>query len=307
VSSATESLLEAAEHGQASQVRKLLAEGADVNDKNVQGETALMKSAANGHAALTVTLILLGAAPAEQDRRGRTALMAAAENGESSVIHAWLVLEGFLLRVQSLGAGAGGVEELRRLTGIDAKTLEGLEIRPISLPVFDLEKIQDKEGETALMKAAGGGHTNCARELLNHHVGPVGLRDKKGQTALMHAVANRKIAFLRDMLEFTNAGVGTDEGSWTLNTFLDPEESPWTDRDGKTVIQRAEAQGDPEIADLLRRYLDDVIEHDTEFITKGSKGGWIFHRHRAFAYRARGDREKAEADLREAKRLGDPN
>jgi ankyrin repeat protein len=156
------------------------------------------------------------------------------------------------------------------------------------------------------MKAAARGHSDCARNLLGH-IARGGIRDKKGQTALLHAVINGEAAFLRDMIELKNSVVGTSDLSFRTSIFLDPEQVPWRDTDGKTVIQRAEELGHRQIADLLRRYLDELIERNTEQIAKGGSGAWIFYRHRAFAYQTRGDQEKADADFRQAKQLGDPN
>ncbi len=187
---------------------------------------------------------------------------------------------------------------------MDLQALENAPVRPIEFSFSALEAMQDKDGETALMKAAAHGDSNVVRAMLRNRTGPVGLRDKKGQSALFHAVENGRIDFLKEMVEFKNAVIGTGESYYPRSMFLDPEDSPWTRSDGKTVIQRAEELGEREIAGLLRRQLDDFIELDSDFIAKGGKGLWIYYRHRGAACEARGDDEKAEADFREVKRLG---
>src|SRR5262249_50348364 len=81
-----ESLLEAAEKGHVSDLFVALKRGADVNDKDENGDTALMRAAARGHEAIVVILLARGARPNEKNGSGQTALMKAAEKGHVSII-----------------------------------------------------------------------------------------------------------------------------------------------------------------------------------------------------------------------------
>src|SRR5262245_21578832 len=70
-----DSLKEAVGKGRVSEVKEQLKNGADVNDKDDDGQTPLMWAAAKGHRAMVWLLFSVGAIPGERDNQGRNALM----------------------------------------------------------------------------------------------------------------------------------------------------------------------------------------------------------------------------------------
>jgi ankyrin repeat protein len=120
--------MEAAGRGKSDVVAELLGAGAQVDQKNKRGESALMRAASQGQTEAVRALIMcrvklkLGADPNVQDQDGQTALMEAAGRGKSDVV------------AELLGAGAQ----------VDQK---------------------NKRGESALMRAASQGQTEAKGNL----------------------------------------------------------------------------------------------------------------------------------------------
>src|SRR5262245_45246583 len=79
----TRDLLEAARLGKADAIQALLGGGANVNGRNLIGETALMQAAEKGHLEVVERLLGRRAEVNAQDKLGWTALMHAADEGHS--------------------------------------------------------------------------------------------------------------------------------------------------------------------------------------------------------------------------------
>ena len=77
----------AAAAGQTEAVRQLLAQGADVNQTDAQGRTALMLAAARGDDTLVQRLLAAGADPGITDRQGWNAAKHARQAGHSDLAH----------------------------------------------------------------------------------------------------------------------------------------------------------------------------------------------------------------------------
>jgi ankyrin repeat protein len=81
-----QSLMQATKQGDVKAVKKLLARGEDVDEKDEDGATALMWAAYHGSPEITKILIEAGADVDEKDEDGITALMAAADQGHTEIV-----------------------------------------------------------------------------------------------------------------------------------------------------------------------------------------------------------------------------
>jgi ankyrin repeat protein len=84
---AQQSLMRATKQGDVRAVKKLLAKGADVGEKDQDGATALMWAAYHGYPEITKILIKAGADVNAKDQDGITALMGAAEQGHAEIVN----------------------------------------------------------------------------------------------------------------------------------------------------------------------------------------------------------------------------
>jgi len=66
----TEQFIEAAEAGDAAEVERLLASGAEINDRDCVGCNALFEAASSGHVALVQWLLSHGADPNIPENNG---------------------------------------------------------------------------------------------------------------------------------------------------------------------------------------------------------------------------------------------
>ena len=185
-----ESLLDAVSAGDIDRVRKLLAAGADCNERSGDGATALMLAAYAGRLDLVKTLIDAGADVNATDERGWGALMKAAYNAELD--------RGFADVAQALiDAGAN----------VDAPI--GFGVRP-------------------LMLAAGYGETAVVETLLRAGA-DVLARNDGGLTALM-MVKQKHYVDVINLLHEAEQEAGVGEGSCATKnepgskvvTFLKP-------------------------------------------------------------------------------------
>jgi ankyrin repeat protein len=79
-------LIQATKQGDVGAVKRLLAKGADVGEKDQDGATALMWAAYHGYPEITKILIKAGADVGEKDQDGITALMGAADQGHTEIV-----------------------------------------------------------------------------------------------------------------------------------------------------------------------------------------------------------------------------
>lgn len=173
-------LAAAAGAGQGEVVGLLLARGADAAARLEDGTRALDWAAAQGH--LDVVARLLDGAPQVRDLPGfreRTALLSAAANGRTEVVQL-LLTRGADLRSRMENGGhalewaaaRGDAEVAQRLLAADPGLLD----------------LPGAHGFTALMCAAGYGHTDIARSLLALGADPHARADR-GDRALDWAAA----------------------------------------------------------------------------------------------------------------------
>ena len=137
-------------------VKELLAKGAEVNAKNKYGETPLYKAAENGHLDVVKELLAKGAEVNAKNKYGETPLDLAIDNGH------WDVVKELL---------AKGAE-------VNAK---------------------NKYGETPLYKAAENGHLDVVKELLAKGA-EVNAKNKYGETPLYKAAENGHLDVVKVLL-----------------------------------------------------------------------------------------------------------
>jgi len=85
-SHASRDLLLAATFGELSEVKMLLANGADINYMNKGGRSALINASSNGHEEIVKTLLASGAKPDLLTSAGHSALTAASSKGYDEVV-----------------------------------------------------------------------------------------------------------------------------------------------------------------------------------------------------------------------------
>ncbi|RIK61584.1 hypothetical protein DCC62_27540 [candidate division KSB1 bacterium] len=149
-------LMSAAYNGDIAEVRKLIKEGADVNETNVEGQTALM-SATRQNQVEVVKVLVENGADVNSKAQGSievTALMIAARFGYDDIMKI-LIDNGADVNARSDGARASGADG----------------------------------GYTALMRAARNGQTKAVKILIDNHAN-INLKNKGGVSALWHAAAH---------------------------------------------------------------------------------------------------------------------
>jgi ankyrin repeat protein len=182
----------AAQEGHQEVVSVLLAQQPELLDAPGHGgRTALMAAAANGRVRLTLRLLECGADPRQRKEEGTRALDWAAQNGHQAVVEHLLSRDPELLNLPGYGertaliaaASNGHVELMRRLLerGADARTRESSGTRAldwtsqeghvaaVKLLLAHEPEVLDLPGygeRTALIAAAGNGHTEVVRVLL---------------------------------------------------------------------------------------------------------------------------------------------
>ena len=202
-------------------VEALLAAGANVNASNRDGFTALSQACTNGNAHLVETLLKAGADANSFQAEGQTALMTAARAGNADAVKALL----------EHGAEVNTKESWRGQTALMWATAEnhpavvqvlvdhGADVNAVS-SVFDFSGMKTKPGDvpmhfprggfTALLFAARGGFTECAKILLDHGA-DIKAADPDGTSALVLAIINGHFdtaAFLLDQKADPNAADG---------------------------------------------------------------------------------------------------
>ncbi len=297
----SDSFHSAAEKGDAARVKQLLDAGASVNAKDADGQTPLMKAVAAGHKSLALTLIMLGADLTEQDARGRSALMIAAEKRDATLLSRL----NDLSQISYDQDTTKRKERLRAFPGVERSLLAGRDVDLHNINLSAAERLQDNDGENALMKAARTGDWECFNILANQ-TDTLLAQDKLGRTVLMHAVLGGHAgeSRWREQIEWLTKppyiGVaGVDNIFIGLMYIFELERSlSLLDHEGKSVLQLAEEHDQKEIAGILRRHLGMIATNQTAEIEKGGDGVSKHHRLRGLAWRALGEKDKAEADLK---------
>jgi ankyrin repeat protein len=207
------SLLVAAQKGEASKVKSLLASGADPNASDPEGNTALQFAAASGKLNVVEQLIASGANVHMRDRHGSTALHAAAIDRD--VRFAELLL----------AAGADvNARTLRNVTPLMASIGSPYSDSKMSLALIRAGadvNIADSDGVTALWTAATTGSEEVIEELLKRGADP-NVQPRSlgypGYTPLHMASVNGATKTVQLLLKFgADPHIRNDEGQTPLD------------------------------------------------------------------------------------------
>ncbi|KAK7873749.1 hypothetical protein R5R35_013278 [Gryllus longicercus] len=184
------SLHEAAERGDAAAVQRFLADGARVDARDKDGNTALHIAASNGRTEVVDILIAKGAAV---DRLGfglRTPLHCAAAKGHETIV-ARLVTAG--AKFDSRDADGATAAALAAQGG-HAEVVLWLLDRGTTV------EARDNEGRTLLMYAVEGGNLQSVKYLLEKGANLKAV-DNKGETSLLTGVKKQSLPIVKYLLE----------------------------------------------------------------------------------------------------------
>ena len=179
-----ERFISAAYRGHIQDVVELLlaVPGIHVNVKSRRGATALMAAAEGGHLAIVELLLTApGIDVNAKSRTGTTALIAAADEGHAEIVRLLLAEGANVNAKQRWGttalmlAASGGSEGHTAIVEL-----------LLAVPGIDVNAKDDDDGITALMRAAANGQAAIVERLLAAGA-DVNAKDNDGETALMFA------------------------------------------------------------------------------------------------------------------------
>jgi ankyrin repeat protein len=167
----------AVEDNNISDLRKLLARGADPNTPDEHGNTLLMMSIRQKNPALVDLLVDAGAKLNLRNKYGETAIMLASLNGLRGIVEK--------LYIKGAEANHDGWNPL-----IYAATNGHADIIQLLLSGGVQVNSTSENGTTALMMAARGNHSDAVKILLKNGADP-NIRNESGGTALKWALARK--------------------------------------------------------------------------------------------------------------------
>ena len=182
-------LLIAAREGDKEKVRSLIRNGANINSRDEDGDTALMIAALRGQDLGTVnTLLANGANVNARNNENDTALIYAASNDDAAILEALLNKGADINHQNDNGYSAlimASVDE-KRLANAKALVARGADLN-----------LKSDDGGTALMMATAGGVIELVRALLEKGA-QIDARDNHGYTALFKAAKPEIVRLLID-------------------------------------------------------------------------------------------------------------
>lgn len=179
--SAATDLLAAASSGNLAEVGQLIAAGADLEQRDGQGQTALLRAVAGNHVAVAKALLAAGASLNAQAANQDTPWLLAGASGRSEIIAAMLPLKPDLSLRNRYGGDAlipacerAHVETVKLLltSGIDVNHVNNLGWTCLL--------------EIVILGDGGSRHQQVAKLVLDAGANP-NLADKDGVTPLQHA------------------------------------------------------------------------------------------------------------------------
>ena len=188
-------MIEAARVGDVKALRKLLASGANPDEKGKGGATPLFYAASGDHAQVAEILLAKGASVNTVDNKGRTALFANLNNDKDSLeILQLLILKGAAINHRD-SFGMNALHLSVDVHGSHSKTKflieNGIEINVQSA----------KEKDFALRIATSWGDKAAVQLLLERGSNP-NLQRQDGTTALMEACLGKHLAIVKMLLDY---------------------------------------------------------------------------------------------------------
>ena len=189
-------LINAAENGDLSRVKALLAKGTEVNARNKNGATPLMMAAYNGHRDVVEVLLDMGADVNAKNNVGMTALIAASYQGHVEVVQA-LLAKGADVNAKR----TDGVAAANGVTALIAASREGhLGVVQMLLSKGADVNAKTGTGVTALMMASLNGHLDVVQALFGKGA-DVNAKSATDITALMMASLNGHLDVVQALLD----------------------------------------------------------------------------------------------------------
>lgn len=182
-------LMQAAADGDLNKVKELLAQGAEFNSVDNNGDTALSHGAMHGHEAVVQQLLDEGAGVNSANNDGDTALSLGAMHGHEYVVHQLLIKGVEFDRADNNGDTALSLGAMRGHEAVVQQLLDkGAGVHCV-----------DINGDTPLSQAAMKGHKAVVQQLLDNSA-DVNHANIKGNTALSQAAKNGKTRVVKQLL-----------------------------------------------------------------------------------------------------------
>lgn len=254
-------LIEAAYEGNTVQVQALLEEGANVNEKDASGRTALMIAANRGHTYVVQLLLDSGADANIRDNHGFSALQSAESRGFHRIVSLLRKFSDAQGQPENEALTAGQRPSLHR--AVDDGDFSAL--KSLISSGADVNARSSDEW-TPLMLATIKGHTEMVEALLKNGADS-NARNKKGWTALMFAVSMSDAENMRILLRGgANINARDKEGKTALMQAANENnresvkclleegaDVTLEDHAGETALDIARRRGHAEVIDLLRQ------------------------------------------------------
>jgi ankyrin repeat protein/energy-coupling factor transporter ATP-binding protein EcfA2 len=205
-------LMLAAANGHKDSVEFLLKNGANVNDKNNEGNTPLILAAANGHKDSVEFLLKNGANVNDKNNEGNTPLMLAATNKDKDIV-LYLLKQGAEFDSNDssvVNALTFTIFEQRCGSIREAATYGYVNVLKFLLTHGADINSEDSNKNTPLILAAANGHKDAVELLLNRGAN-VNDKNNEGKSPLYFALSSNNINLAKQILDALNIKISLKE------------------------------------------------------------------------------------------------